>query len=414
MICQEVMELMQRQLDGDLNSQEEDELHAHLEYCLDCAEMFERLQRLSDDLTQLPKVVPPYSLVDAILPQLAEIDRGAAASITDKAAVVTPDVRQNERGQTTKLPWTRRFGSQFSWKFAGGVVAAGLILGFFVFNMKQPVLDNADGLLPMSRQAEERSAASSELRSNLPDGSNMKKAETPNAGAAATEAPAADASAGGASGTDKQETHNSDSGSSGPQATTDANLEKPDAIKMSKSDDAKDASQVDPSTTAPERMKDAPADKVAKNTETAPTSPASGQGAPNKNMVASTPSSTPSPSLTPQPTPAAGTPERNQVAKKGADADQRGGVFSLTVPTHENMLKSASGTLSATVEDQHVVIRNSTTGELVFASKKAWQPEDQITLLEWSKDDKLFYQVQSGGSLHMMRIDVNLKTEETP
>ena len=43
---------MQRQLDGDLDPKEEDELHAHLMHCLDCAQMFERLQRLSDELTQ--------------------------------------------------------------------------------------------------------------------------------------------------------------------------------------------------------------------------------------------------------------------------------------------------------------------------------------------------------------------------
>ncbi len=55
MNCQEVMEFMQRQLDGDLDAKEEDELHAHLMHCLDCAQMFERLQRLSDELTQLPK-----------------------------------------------------------------------------------------------------------------------------------------------------------------------------------------------------------------------------------------------------------------------------------------------------------------------------------------------------------------------
>ena len=50
--------------------------------------------------------------------------------------------------QPPKLPWTRRLGSQFSWKFAGGVVAAGLILGFFAFNLQHPMLEQADGLSP--------------------------------------------------------------------------------------------------------------------------------------------------------------------------------------------------------------------------------------------------------------------------
>lgn len=403
MNCQEVMELMQRQLDGDLNSQEENELHAHLSNCLDCAQMFERLQRLSDELTQLPKVVPPYSLVDAILPQLAEIDRGAAASITDKAAVVTPDVRQNERGQPTQLPWTRRFGSQFSWKFAGGIVAAGLILGFFVFNMKQPVIDNADGIIPMSRQAEERSTAASELKQNIQTEDRMKKSDVTDTDPAASAAPAA-----GEKGDDPKDTQGFVPGASGPQATTDANLEKPDELKMPQSTDALDASEVDPSTSAPERMKDLPSGGEIKRVEPAPTNPPSNAIAPNKGT--SEPAATPQP--TPQPTPVPGKPDPSPVAKKGNDNDQRGGIFSMT--TQETVLKSASGTLTAAVEDQHVVIRNSATGEIVFASKKAWQPEDQIALLEWSKDEKLFYQVESGGSLHMVRIDVNLKTEETP
>ena len=141
MNCQEVMEFMQRQLDGDLDAKEEDELHAHLMHCLDCAQMFERLQRLSDELTQLPKVIPPYSLVDAIMPQLADTDRHAAASITDKVAAFGTEASQTVTPQPPKLPWTRRFGSQFSWKFAGGVVAAGLVRGFFVFNLQHPVSD---------------------------------------------------------------------------------------------------------------------------------------------------------------------------------------------------------------------------------------------------------------------------------
>ena len=54
MKCQEVMMYMQRQLDGDLAPKEEDELHAHLMHCLDCAQMFERLQSIVD------RIVPAY------------------------------------------------------------------------------------------------------------------------------------------------------------------------------------------------------------------------------------------------------------------------------------------------------------------------------------------------------------------
>ncbi|HZG78386.1 MAG TPA: zf-HC2 domain-containing protein, partial [Paenibacillus sp.] len=74
MTCEEVMELMQRHLDGDLNSEEQKRLSEHLDACEDCADMMERLQRVDEDLANLPKGTPAYSLVDGILPRLAQID----------------------------------------------------------------------------------------------------------------------------------------------------------------------------------------------------------------------------------------------------------------------------------------------------------------------------------------------------
>lgn len=407
MNCQEVMELMQRQLDGDLNSQEEGELDAHLAYCLDCMQMFERLQRLSGELAQLPKVVPPYSLVDAILPQLAEIDKGAAASITDKSAVFSTEASQIEQGQPEKLPWTRRFGSQFSWKFASGVVAAGLILGFFAFNLKHPVMENADDLLPMAASnqgAQQRSMAASDPNKNQETADKSTTSGTPDANEFSennNNDTAADAKV-----DQKQEPQTSGTSGSAPQATTNAQLEKPDTIKPSAPKDSKDVPQTDPSTSAPERMKDNPtaagdsSKKVAVEPKPSnPPAPIAEPSATANNMSATTqPTPTPSP-----------------VAKKGTNKDTgAAGTYLLTVPTTDNFLKSESGKLTAAVEDHHVVIRNSDTLEIIFESKQIWQSEDLITLLEWSKDDKLFYQVQSGGTLHTIRMDVKLKKEETP
>lgn len=255
MNCQEVMELMQRQLDGDLNSQEEDELHAHLAYCLDCVQVFERLQRLSGELAQLPKVVPPYSLVDAILPQLAEIDKEAAASITDKAAVFSAEVSHIEQGQRKKLPWTRRFGSQFSWKFASGVVAAGLIIGFFAFNMKHPVMDNADGLLPMAASnqgATHQESAAPELKLNREAQDQMKVSGNPGANESPTPSDTVSDSKPAAG----QESQSAGSNAVQPQATTNAPLEKPDTISPSTSVESKDTTPMVPSTSEPARMKD--------------------------------------------------------------------------------------------------------------------------------------------------------------
>ncbi|NOV03535.1 anti-sigma factor family protein [Paenibacillus planticolens] len=409
MNCQEVMELMQRQLDGDLDSQEEDELHAHLAYCLECAQMFERLQRISGELAQLPKVVPPYSLVDAILPQLDEIDKVAAASITDKAAVFRTEVKQIEQGQPTRLPWTRRLGSQFSWKFASGVVAAGLILGFFAFNLKHPVMDNADGLLPMAaskQRAEHSSSAASDSKvsaeGNPETADKMKISGTPDANEFSANQNNDTAHAADPKSDLKQQLQTSETGGPPPQATTNAPLEKPDTIKPSPPKDANDASRVEPSTSAPERMQDPSATvggnlKGAEPKQSNPPAPLVAE----PNNIANSFAPTTQPTSTP-------------VAKKGVERDSGVGMFSLTVPVTDNFLKSASGTLTAAVEDHHVVIRNSETLEIVFASKQVWQSEDVITLVEWSKDDKLFYQVQSGGTLHTIRVDVNLKKEETP
>ncbi|KIL37922.1 hypothetical protein SD70_29875 [Gordoniibacillus kamchatkensis] len=75
MTCHEQVELMQRYLDHDLSDTEERELKEHLVQCAECSGLFDRLQRLDSELSQLPKVTPAYSLVDAIMPQLAELDR---------------------------------------------------------------------------------------------------------------------------------------------------------------------------------------------------------------------------------------------------------------------------------------------------------------------------------------------------
>jgi hypothetical protein len=395
MNCQEVMEFMQRQLDGDLDAKEEAELHAHLMHCLDCAQMFERLQRLSDELTQLPKVIPPYSLVDAIMPQLADIDRHTAASITDKVAAFGTNANQTDSVQPPKLPWTRRLGSQFSWKFAGGVVAAGLILGFFAFNLKHPMLDQADGLLQPKAPSEKqqmRSTAASDPNAAQDD---LKKKATDSADAkqVAPNAPAAESF-----GQEKDQPEaTTGNGLVGPQVTTDAKLEDPQTLSSSGTTKGTDSLRQAPSTSEPERLKDSASAgaNVKKESDPVSTNP------PASNVTPNNPPEQQKVLKTTDPTP---TP----VAKKGGDV---GGIYSLTAPIDPNPLKSTTGVLEAVVEEQHVVIRNSSTKEVVFASKQVWKSDDLITLVEWSKDDKLFYQVQSEGSLHTFLIDLNAKEE---
>ncbi|MBD0379062.1 anti-sigma factor family protein [Paenibacillus sedimenti] len=404
MNCQEVMELMQRQLDGDLLAQEEEELEAHLMHCLECAEMFERLQRLSDELAGLPKVVPPYSLVDAILPQLGEIDRHAAASITDPATAFSTQAPSLAAGQPTKLPWTRRFGSQFSWKFAGGVVAAGLIIGFFAFNMKHPVLDQADGLLqPRTKSESSAAAQNAPAAGTTSGGAADRKTMMDDGNSASKAAPAT-------SEMNRESTPPADIPS--PQATTDAKLEKPMALDQSgspKSTPSDPASRMTPATTEPERMKDpqSPGASEKNNPAAKPAEPTDS----NQNK-ANTTQDEPKDMNTlkadePSPSPVA------KMSDPQENIGNRNGIFSFTAqPDHP--LKSATGAYEAVIEQRHVVIRDSSSQEIVFTSKQEWSESDELKLVEWSTDDKLTYQVTSGDTSKSFVIDVKAKTEISP
>ncbi|QMV40463.1 anti-sigma factor family protein [Cohnella cholangitidis] len=129
MICQEVMELMQRYIDGDLDQQETSLMMDHAGQCPDCAAMLARLQKLSSELEQLPRVVPKYSLVDAILPELdrlhaAESSKGLNVSqerSDSSAPTSTPSGRSNR-------PARHLFGK------ISGAVAAGIVAGLLLFS----------------------------------------------------------------------------------------------------------------------------------------------------------------------------------------------------------------------------------------------------------------------------------------
>ncbi|MFF2481609.1 anti-sigma factor family protein [Paenibacillus sp. NPDC058071] len=132
MNCQEVMELMQRQLDGDLSEQERETLLDHTRQCPDCAAMFERLKRLSAELENLPKVMPSYSLVDAILPQLDQLE---PIRMNDAASVETEAVTESRlsRSARKRLPWAK-------WS---GVAAAAVVAGLFIVSYNSGLFQSA-------------------------------------------------------------------------------------------------------------------------------------------------------------------------------------------------------------------------------------------------------------------------------
>lgn len=139
MKCQEVIELMHRDLDRDLSEEESKMMHDHLSSCDGCTEMYERLRQLSEGLIQLPKVEPPYSIVDRIMPELERIDR---EQITENQASVT---------------WFKRLQHSASIRMMTGLaasvvfivlVASGSLMNFGPSSENAQIADSTAGNIP--------------------------------------------------------------------------------------------------------------------------------------------------------------------------------------------------------------------------------------------------------------------------
>lgn len=117
MICQEVMELMQRNLDQDLSDQEMKDMHEHISQCPHCSAMYDRLNQLNAELISLPKVAPAYSIVDRILPELDHIDQGSTSDSSD------------DSHSRSRLRWYQTG----AFKAVTGTVAAGILIFLFAF-----------------------------------------------------------------------------------------------------------------------------------------------------------------------------------------------------------------------------------------------------------------------------------------
>lgn len=125
MNCQEVMEYMHRQLDDDLDAREQEVLLSHTSHCPDCSAMFERLKHLSAELASLPKVVPSYSLVDAIMPELDRIEfiRQQEAELNVVAAEKGEQLAGRRAGRKRRWPAISAIGS---------AIAAGIVASIFI------------------------------------------------------------------------------------------------------------------------------------------------------------------------------------------------------------------------------------------------------------------------------------------
>lgn len=73
MNCEEALDLIQRNLDGDLSDWETVLLEKHLTVCSKCEKEKQDLEELSSRLSRLPQSLPPVSIVDRVLIQVDNI-----------------------------------------------------------------------------------------------------------------------------------------------------------------------------------------------------------------------------------------------------------------------------------------------------------------------------------------------------
>lgn len=128
----EVMDLIQRQLDGDLTAEEQLALEAHLRTDSEMQLFRQRLQRVSGELNNLPRVTPPFSLVDSILPKLQSLDTPAPAR-TPAATEAVETAMHMQRLQPIAGEKGKQKKHARTWvsKSVIGAVAASLLLGIF-------------------------------------------------------------------------------------------------------------------------------------------------------------------------------------------------------------------------------------------------------------------------------------------
>ncbi|MBD2844481.1 zf-HC2 domain-containing protein [Paenibacillus sp. IB182496] len=320
MNCQEVMELMQRQLDGDLDERESEILTSHTRQCPDCADMYERLSKLSADLENLPRVSPSHSLVDAILPKLEELERAEriaapATSAAPAAQADAPAPAQTSPTRARRLPWTKRWST----RAAGGALAAAVVVGLFIVTF-DPALIGGPGASDNASYSADEAPLSSKManQSTAADESMAQRMEHNETASGSDESSSAAPEDGAAGMTDRSTA----SGGAAPQETEEAN----GGAANSSDDGAAAADNAEPaggaaadnaaSTSDADQNADASqAEELPSGTESAPAAPAD---SPAKAPLAPTASE----GRAPQETPAAPAAEEDGAAAPAADADE--------------------------------------------------------------------------------------------
>lgn len=424
MTCQEVMELMQRELDRDLDESERAFLSDHLEQCPECAEMFEKLKKLSVELERLPKVAPPSNLVDAILPQLAEIDRmrleeqeGHAASkdntdgntIGDSSSAISLKERQTARPNGRK-----RFFERGSFAVVGGVVAAGIVLGLFVMQSDLGQFQVADDSKLMNESAakkqNESDAASQMAETKGAVGSKPSDNRSGQAAGSARELtaknkaedlrqPSNKAGAGA----------NSTEGTAASPVLTDSGAQSP--VRSGASD-----KNISPSDgTAPPSSEQAVQPFAQKSAQP----PSGDEQQKTVQPPSQEPEQVPANKSAADPAPSADAPQFGissmgsaEAPKQPADANakmQQPLGFAAPVQAVRELV-SPNGNYRAVIEQQTVLVRQN--GKTVFTSRTQWAVSVNLRLLRWENESKLYYDaVLSPEKVKHMMIDLQTNTE---
>jgi hypothetical protein len=122
MNCYHIMDLIQRNLDGDLSANERSIMTAHIKKCPQCADLADRLNRVSFQLDQLPDVKPPVSVVDRLLPELEQSD---PEKVSDFNRNRTFPSRKKKRSRVSGPVW--RWGGGLAASVLAVAVVAGLM-----------------------------------------------------------------------------------------------------------------------------------------------------------------------------------------------------------------------------------------------------------------------------------------------
>lgn len=375
--CAEAAEWMQRLIDSDLNREEERALLRHLDGCDACRKRFESLMSIDEQLRRLPKVEPPFSLVDAILPML---DRIGASAASPSPAVARSAPRQ-EPVKKASFPVTRWIGL-LPYGLAGVAAAVVVFVALGLFGSGS----GGDGTTTLGTDAVQPSAAGGSAA----------------AGAQSSTRPndflnQADVS-------DDRE----------PESSAAPKFVKPAWPSPPEGDEATEAETLEPKKT-PRPSEPAVTEPTAPvATSIGKRSSNSDEAAPsggNAAALASSGGATTEPTKNFLTSPGAAVQRQMQTPTPSSPASTSGatgvaGVGSAVTPVREGWL-SPDGRWTASVENGRLVVRKSETGEAVFRSRLSWEA-DAAVQGRWTDADTFSYTVTAGGQT--FRYVVDMKT----